>query len=463
MDTVSTNKTNKRGQQSHFFLALLILLWSLIICFVLYQYSRERQFRIDILNTNLQQLNHHLMDEFGVVGSADELYHRNSMRYDGLRITLLRKDGELIFDSHFPLSKLSHIEQSPEIAEAINNGESYNLRGDVEELDVDYFYSATCVGDTIVRTALPYTLSLYEVLDVSNTFLFVALIISVIISIIGFTAARLYSSLEKANESLDREHASKLKEEQEKIRLKRQLTNNINHELKTPVCSILGYLEMVLHNKTLEREVMMSFVKKSYDQAERLRSLMSDLATITRIDEAQSMIECTCVDVKKLVDDVVDDTTPQAQMQFIQVESRLSGDIKIIANEGLVYSVFRNLIDNAISYSGGRNVWVECEGETQEAWRFIVRDNGIGVEEEHLEHIFGRFYRVDKGRSRKMGGTGLGLSIVKNAVMFHGGTIEAKLAPKGGLIFSFSLDKVAPSHRANSENIVKEAQDEEIG
>ncbi|MFR9605054.1 MAG: HAMP domain-containing sensor histidine kinase [Rikenellaceae bacterium] len=440
------NSQQQRSRQSYMFLALLILLWGLMICFVSYQYSRERQFKVDMLNTSLQQLNYHLMDEYGVLGSVDDLYNRNAKRYDGLRITMLRKDGEFIFDSHYPISKLSHIERNPEVKEAIEHGESYNLRGDSLYSDIDYFYSATCIGDTVVRTALPYTLSLYEVLDVSNTFLFVALIISIIISVIGFIASRLYTSLEIANRRLDDEHALKLKEEQEKIRIKRQLTNNINHELKTPVCSILGYLEMVLNNESMEPALLRSFVKKSYDQAERLRSLMSDLATITRIDEAQNLIECSELDIKRLVDDVVDDTTPQAQMQFIDVASRLSGEIKVMANEGLLYSVFRNLIDNAISYSGGRNVWIECVKETSDMWFFVVRDNGIGVDEEHLEHIFGRFYRVDKGRSRKMGGTGLGLSIVKNAVIFHGGTIEATLSPKGGLIFTFSIAKVAPKH-----------------
>jgi signal transduction histidine kinase len=103
--------------------------------------------------------------------------------------------------------------------------------------------------------------------------------------------------------------------------------------------------------------------------------------------------------------------------------------------------LFRNLIDNAIFYSGGNLVTIDVVGDMDNAgfWRVRVADNGSGVEEKHLPYLFESFYRVDKGRSRQLGGTGLGLAIVKNAVTIHGGTITVDNAPTGGLVFTFTL------------------------
>ena len=110
-------------------------------------------------------------------------------------------------------------------------------------------------------------------------------------------------------------------------------------------------------------------------------------------------------------------------------------------NKSLLYSVFRNLTDNAIAYAGNGTTITLDAVENNKDWSFAFYDNGIGVANEHLSRIFERFYRVDKGRSRKLGGTGLGLAIVKNAVMIHGGTIQAKNLPTGGLRFDFNIKK----------------------
>ncbi len=274
-----------------------------------------------------------------------------------------------------------------------------------------------------------------------DIFFIVTGVITILISAIGYVVTHLYSSLVESAERVEHEHTAALEQEQEKIRIKRQLTNNINHELKTPICSILGYLEMILGNEKLEKKNIYNFVQKSYDQAERLRRLMMDLSTITRIDEASSMVERGDVDVWTLITSVIEDTLPQAESQHIIVTSNVTTSLKVDGNQMLLYSVFRNLVDNAVAYSGGRSVTIELTETSETHYRFIIRDNGIGVEDKHLPYLFERFYRVDAGRSRKAGGTGLGLSIVKNAVLFHGGTITARTAKKGGLEFDFTIKR----------------------
>ncbi len=302
------------------------------------------------------------------------------------------------------------------------------------------------VDDDLLTTSSKH-LALFD-----DLFFLVSGVITVLIGVIGFIVTRLYSTLLETLMRVEHEHEAALKQEQEKIRIKRQLTNNINHELKTPICSILGYLEMVLGNDKLDKKTMMSFVKKSYDQAERLRRLMMDLSTITRIDEAASMVERGDVDLGILISTVVDDTLPQAEQQNITVVSRINRPLKVVGNNTLLYSVFRNLIDNAVAYSGGRTITVSLLSEDSERYTFSIVDNGIGVEDKHLPHLFERFYRVDAGRSRKAGGTGLGLSIVKNAVIFHGGDIAARRAQKGGLEFQFSIKKFMEPQPTRAES-----------
>ena len=116
-------------------------------------------------------------------------------------------------------------------------------------------------------------------------------------------------------------------------------------------------------------------------------------------------------------------------------------NVEIEGNKQLVDAIFRNLINNSLAYSGGRDIYISMTEDTGDAYKFDYYDNGTGVEERHLDKIFERFYRIDSGRSRKSGGTGLGLSIVRNSVLFHGGEIIARNHQYSGLEFIFTLKK----------------------
>ena len=231
-------------------------------------------------------------------------------------------------------------------------------------------------------------------------------------------------------------------QEEEQSRLKRQLTQNIAHELKTPVSSIQGYLETIVSSKNLPKEKMEGFIERCYAQSNRLSSLLRDISTLTRMDEAANMIEMEPVDISQLVANVVNESAIDLEEKGIKVYNSLPNHIEIQGDYSLLYSIFRNLMDNAMAYAGTQvEINIHCFREDNQFYYFSFADTGVGVPPEHLNRLFERFYRVDKGRSRKLGGTGLGLAIVKNAVMIHGGTIQAKNRPGGGLEFVFTLAK----------------------
>jgi len=229
---------------------------------------------------------------------------------------------------------------------------------------------------------------------------------------------------------------------EEENRLKRQLTQNIAHELKTPVSSIQGYMETIIANPELPAEKLQNFVQRSYLQSKRLSELLRDISTLTRIDEAPKMIEKEDVKIGQLMEQLAGELEAEMQQKNMKITTDIDPDVIVHGNQSLLYSIFRNLMDNSLAYAGENTEMVlTCFRNETGSCFFNFYDTGAGVAEEHLNRIFERFYRVDKGRTRKLGGTGLGLAIVKNAVILHGGTISAKNRPEGGLEFVFSLVK----------------------
>jgi len=224
--------------------------------------------------------------------------------------------------------------------------------------------------------------------------------------------------------------------------LKRHLTQNISHELKTPVSSILGYMESILENPDMDAQRQRFFVERSFQQALRLSALLQDITTLNKMDEAKRLFEKEPCNVSEVIQDVLNDVHLEIEQKEFEVMMNFGPDITIQGNRSLIYSIFRNLFDNTLAYAGDKLVVdINCYREDEQFFYFSFSDNGVGVDEVHLNRLFERFYRVDKGRSRKMGGTGLGLAIVKNAVLYHRGNISAKLIPTGGLSFIFSLRK----------------------
>ncbi|MCI5720656.1 MAG: ATP-binding protein [Bacteroidales bacterium] len=230
--------------------------------------------------------------------------------------------------------------------------------------------------------------------------------------------------------------------EEDKNRLKRQLTQNVAHELKTPVSSIQGYLETIVSDPDMDEEVKNHFIQRCFIQSQRLSSLLQDISTLNKLDDAPGSYEREPINILTLINTILSDVAQKLKEKNITVRTLIGPEVVVVGSHSLLYSIFRNLTDNAIAYAGeGVTVTVQVLSEDENYYTFSFADNGVGVAAEHLPHLFERFYRVDKGRSRKMGGTGLGLAIVKNAVLLHHGSISVRLAQTGGLEFIFSLPK----------------------
>lgn len=223
-------------------------------------------------------------------------------------------------------------------------------------------------------------------------------------------------------------------------RLKQEMTGNVAHELRTPVTSIRGFLEIMLNND-LGPEKTREYLERAYRQTKTLSELIADMSLLTKIDGKTDAIAFEDVELDKVLESVQADTASVLSPKGITFVSELPAGIVLRGNGNLVYSIFRNLTDNVATHAGdGVRIVAKLLGIEDGFARFSFADNGRGIEDEqHLARLFERFYRVGEGRTRETGGSGLGLSIVKNAVRLHGGNILVRNAEPHGLEFVFTL------------------------
>ncbi len=467
---------NKLTYPRRLFLWLLGYSLLLVGSFVVFQYHREKEFKSEELNAKLQVINSEILN---TLGSAEGGYCKSVYPFKDLRVSVIDSCGRVVYDNTLnPASSLNHLGRE-EIMEALAKGSGYTVRRHSESTGATYFYSATR-GDNgyVVRTAVPYSLSLSELLKADLGFIWIMGGITLIMCVLGYFATRrvglhilrlnrfaekaergdriydtapfpqdelgsisnhivrLYASLQQAIADRDQEHRAALHEQSEKERIKKQLTNNINHELKTPVASIQVCLETLLAHNNLSEDKRTEFLQRCMVNTERLRRLLNDVSLITRMDDAPTSIAKEPVDLSDIIAEVAEDYMAVAESRGMTIVSDIMSPLRMTGNPALLSSVFRNLIDNAISYSGGTQINLRLVASDSDKIIITVADNGVGVPSEHLPHLFERFYRIDKGRSRAAGGTGLGLSIVKNVVLLHNGIITVDNQVTGGLIFT---------------------------
>ena len=465
------------------FLILLIFTWTMMLSFIGFQYYREKQYRSEVLNAQLQVYNRQLIGTIENNLSYEDYIASHENPFDELRISIINLSGEVIYDNTLPHSILDNHSERPEIAQAMKDGSAYRIGRFSASDGREYFYSATRGEQVVVRTAIPYNASLRGLLKTDWSFLGILIAICIAMNIVGyFVTRRLGRNIERLNrfaakaekgESFDEAeqfssdelgsisnhivklygqwqqtikdrdiaHESALRQEQEKIRIKRQLTNNINHELKTPVASIQVCLETLLSGIDISDEKRQELIERCYTHNERLRKLLGEVSLITRMEDGSQLISREPVDINNIIDEIGDELEIMPEEERFTLHIDFDEQVVVNGNLSLIGSIFRNLTENTLAYSGGKNIYISLAENNDDYCRILFEDDGCGVDAKQLSRLFERFYRVDKGRSRQLGGTGLGLSIVKHAVQFHGGIITVENRPSGGLRFDFTLNK----------------------
>ena len=482
MATALKSKSKRKSFQRNLLLSLGGVFLLFAICFSVYQYQREKDYKIDILHSRLQMYNYEMVQTLGEDGLTSSEQFRDYVarhQMEGLRVSVIDQKGRVILDSYDTnIDSLGNHLLRTEIQQALREGNGYDIKRMSQSTHETYFYSATRFDDVIVRAAVPYSAELTRSLQADNTYIYFAGVLTLLLGIVLYYIThrisrhigylREFAMKAEKGEELDHELERRLPDdelgdishtiimlywklrhsEEDKVRIKRQLTQNAAHELKTPAASIHGYLESILDNPEMPDDKKKHFLERCYAQSERMSKLLFDMSALTKLDEmddntSQTQHEYRQVNVSQIMQNVLDDTSLQLQEKGIVPSLQVPQYIEVLGDRGLIYSIFRNLVDNAIAYATGASrlemICREVEMEGRHYYEFLVSDNGPGVEPQHLEHLFERFYRVDKGRSRKLGGTGLGLAIVKNAVAVHGGQTTAFPTPGGGLTIRFTL------------------------
>ena len=423
----------KKSYHKRLFLQLIAFSWAMVLCFVGYQYIREKEYKSEFLNAQLQQYNRHLLATVEEGEPYEEYIATHDKPFEELRISIITLTGAVVYDNIIPLDSLDNHRGRPEVVDALTKGVGYNISRQSTSDGREYFYSATRGERVVVRTAIPYSSTLQDLLEADWSFLVVMISITLVMSVVAyFTTRKLGKDIERVN---------RYEAEQERNRLKRELTNNINHELKTPVASIQVCLETLLSGINLSEEKRQELIERCYANNDRLRRLLNDVSLITRMEDGSALIGKERVVINDIIDEVAKELDMLPEDERLLLHTDFGDEVVIDGNPSLIGSIFRNLTENAIAYSEGRNIYISLLENNDKLCRIRFEDDGKGVEQKHLSHLFERFYRVDKGRSRQKGGTGLGLAIVKHAVQFHGGLIEVTNRPGCGLRFEFTLYK----------------------
>jgi signal transduction histidine kinase len=460
-----------RFKVSYKYKILLYFLVVLIATGLLFSYilvKREQQLKLDRITYQMQPytdlIYHNIKGNLerehleSVVDSLGDILPK------GLRITILDRSAWVIFDnmSHRDSILDNHLNR-PELSEADSLGYGTSLRYSAT-LGNEYLYYAKKYPELFLRTALEYDTAILPVIRVDKTYqIYIAFVFLLALGVIVYiirTVNKPYSALKEfinrvqhGDENYDDLELPKdeLGEVIEKIvsafrqqeiskKYKQELTHNVAHELKTPVAGIRGYLETLLGQENIDKEQSRFFLERAYAQTLRLNAIINDMAVLNKIEEAADKFEYEKINVWKCLKEIENDLSYKLVENKIKFVVNVEWELEIEGNYLLIYSLFKNLIDNSIDHAGkGIGIYISQTGISDNMVRFTYYDTGKGVKEEHIGRIFERFYRVEEGRSRKSGGSGLGLSIVKNAVMLHKGTISVKNRYNGGLQFDFSL------------------------
>ena len=227
---------------------------------------------------------------------------------------------------------------------------------------------------------------------------------------------------------------------------RKEFVANVSHELRTPLSIIKGYIETLLDEQPPDEQTTRQFLQTIQRHSHRLEALIADLLSISAMESQQARLNFEPVSMLAAAQSVLDELAREAQEKSITVSLNFPEPLPPVrADAQRLHQVLFNLLDNAIKYTQPSGHVTILATEKDGMIETAVTDDGPGIAPEHLPHVFERFYRVDKARSRELGGTGLGLSIVKHIVQSHGGRVWAESQIEGGSAFYFTLPRAEPS------------------
>lgn len=374
------------------------------------------------------------------------LRNLDDLMNDNLRITWVDVDGTVLYDNDMDAASLENHKNRPEVKKAFETGVGEEVRkSDTLNLDT-YYYAIRLENGTVVRVATEAK-TILSIFMSSLPFIFwlVSAIILLCIWISYLLTKQLLVPIEKMAENLDDSSqepaykelipfADKIRVQHENIlaaaKSRQDFTASVSHELKTPLTAISGYAELI-ENHMAEPNQEIYFAEQIRKNADRLVILINDIIQLSELDHQEIPHDFVHIDLYETAKECVNSLRVNAKRRDIQIV--FSGiSCMVYAERHMLQEMIMNLVQNAIQYNNEGGTVIVYAGIRNDRGYLKVEDNGIGISEEMQEHVFERFYRVDKSRSRETGGTGLGLAIVKHIVEIHGASIKLDSAPGRG-------------------------------
>ena len=367
------------------------------------------------------------------------------------RITLLGKDGQVLFDSIENPEEMENHSNRPEFIEAEKQGSGEMVRYSDTLSKQTFYYAVKLKDDQVLRVARTTDSLLVTML---TSFLLLGGLVCVILVIELFLVQKQTRKLIEPINRIDLEHPLEhvcyeelrpllFRLDQQNRQIQKQLedlknaesarkefTANVSHELKTPLMSISGYAELMM-NGMVPPDKMQDFSGRIFHESERLSNLVADIIQLSRLDEKSSDLPFEPVDLYELAEDIVLHLDSAASKKNINV-SLEGNSVTVQGVRHVIYEMLYNIADNAIRYTNQNGTVNIFTGTINGHAFYRVEDNGIGIPENEQKRIFERFYRVDKSHSRATGGTGLGLSIVKHGAILHNAEIKLESEPGKG-------------------------------
>lgn len=250
-------------------------------------------------------------------------------------------------------------------------------------------------------------------------------------------------AVEREVDAWAEQQGRELEEQEQMARYRRRFIGDVSHELKTPIFNIQGFVHTLLDGALNDPEVNVQYLKRAAKNIDRLQTIVEDLETINKLESGQMILDMQEFDIHELAADVFADLERRAQERNIKLTFKdgAAQHFRVRADKETIRQVLINLVHNSIKYGKEGGITKLSFYDAESYILVEVSDNGLGIDEEHLKHVFERFYRVDKSRSREAGGTGLGLSIVKHILEAHKQTINVRSSKGEGSTFGFTLEK----------------------